>query len=58
METIKIEYTNCCKNCGAIDTLWPKWIGRKRIYVCESCGVANNGCKPSQYKAKGGVTNV
>lgn len=28
------EYKNICKNCGAENTLWPKWVGRKRMYVC------------------------
>ena len=32
----KFEFENICKKCGAENTLWPKWIGRKRVYVCVS----------------------
>lgn|SRR5574343_582613 len=43
------EYKNCCKECGAIDTLWPEFKGRKRFYRCEKCGSIKGGCKPSEY---------
>jgi hypothetical protein len=32
-----MDKLNVCKKCGMENTIWPKWIGKKRIYVCE-CG--------------------
>ena len=46
------EYTNCCKECGELNTLWPVWKGRRRFYKCEKCGSIKGGCKPSDYKRR------
>jgi len=44
------EPTNICRECGAENTLWPHWIGRKRAYKCEACGKLSRGVTRKKYQ--------
>jgi len=37
MKNIAVDQYHC-PNCNAEDTLWPKFIGKKKTYVCSNCG--------------------
>ena len=55
----KFEYTNICPHCGAENTIYPKWIGRKRMYVCvkeaDGCGKATKGITKTEWAKRTGT---
>jgi len=40
-------FKNMCKKCFSVNTIWPFWIGRKRVYRCEICGNLGRGTTPN-----------
>jgi hypothetical protein len=44
------EFTNICKHCGAENTIWPRWKGKKRYYYCENCNKPSIGITKTQWK--------
>ena len=45
-----IEYKNICKKCGAENTLYPYFIGRKTVRFCENCKQVSTGITKSKYQ--------
>ena len=45
-------YTNICAKCGAENTLYPHWRGKRKIYICEGCGEISKGITRTQWEAK------
>lgn len=41
------EFRNVCEKCGKVNTLFPTWVGKKRLYRCETkeggCGRFSKG---------------
>jgi len=52
------EYENICKKCGAENTLYPRWKGKKRFYFCESCKQPSTGITKTQYLLKNNLIGV
>ena len=44
------EYTNICKKCGAENTLYPHFIGRKTARFCINCNQISTGITKSKYQ--------
>jgi len=47
-----LEFRNVCEKCGAKNTLWPEWKGKKRFYRCEACGKIAKGITISQWRKR------
>ena len=47
-----MEFTNICPHCGAENTIWPVWLGRKRAYKCENCNKFTRGVTKAAYEKK------
>lgn len=47
-----IEYKNICKKCGAENTLYPYFIGRKIARFCKNCNQVSTGITKSKYMKK------
>ena len=45
-----IEYKNICKKCGAENTLYPHFIGRKTVRYCVSCKQISSGITKTKYQ--------
>ena len=56
------EYTNYCRKCGAKNTLYPHFIGRRTVRYCEKCNQISSGVTKAQYQKikekKGKLDNI
>lgn len=46
------EFKNVCVKCGMKNSLYPKWINKKRVYWCESCYQISRGVTESEYEKR------
>ena len=48
-----MEYTNVCKKCGAENTIWPIWKGKRVIKTCSECGQTGHGITKTEAQKRG-----
>jgi hypothetical protein len=48
----KFEYRNVCARCGAVNTLEPRWIGRRVMHACSHCGKVGGGMTLRKWNIK------
>lgn len=46
------EWTNICSKCGAENTLYPMWKGRRVLHRCEACGELARGITKAKWLKK------